>query len=111
MPAWLSSRPANTSDEFTCWADEGLYFRTAPPDSLQAQALAALMAADGAQRISILARNDPYCSGLATTRAEPAGCRNRAEPDPEDHLRSDATSYNTAIDASGSQPDAIADRL
>lgn len=57
--------PANTSDEFTCWADSGLYFRTAPPDVLQAQAVAGLMAADGNQRITILARNDPYGTGLA----------------------------------------------
>ncbi len=57
--------PANTSDEFTCWQDKGLYFRTAPPDVLQAQALAELMASDGAQRVAILARNDPYGAGLA----------------------------------------------
>ncbi len=57
--------PANTSDEFTCWQDSGLYFRTAPPDVLQAQALAELMAGDGNQRVSILARNDPYGVGLA----------------------------------------------
>jgi branched-chain amino acid transport system substrate-binding protein len=62
--------PANTSDEFTCWPDKGLYFRTAPPDSLQAQALAALMAGDGARRISILARNDPYGSGLANNTVQ-----------------------------------------
>ncbi|MEQ3552512.1 ABC transporter substrate-binding protein [Pseudonocardia nematodicida] len=57
--------PANTSDEFTCWEDAGLYFRTAPADVLQAQALSELMASDGAQRVSILARNDPYGAGLA----------------------------------------------
>lgn len=57
--------PANTSDEFTCWQDKGLFFRTAPPDVLQAQALAELMASDGAQRVAILARNDPYGAGLA----------------------------------------------
>ncbi len=57
--------PANTSDEFTCWEDSGLYFRTAPPDVLQAQALAGLIAGDGAQRVTILARNDPYGTGLA----------------------------------------------
>jgi branched-chain amino acid transport system substrate-binding protein len=57
--------PANTSDEFTCWQDAGLYFRTAPPDVLQAQALAQIIAGDGNQRVSILARNDPYGTGLA----------------------------------------------
>ncbi|MGH3785082.1 MAG: ABC transporter substrate-binding protein [Pseudonocardiaceae bacterium] len=102
--------PANTSDEFTCWPDRGLYFRTAPPDSLQAQALAALMAADGAQRISILARNDPYGSGLADNTVDnlsKAGI-------PENQIQKivydpNATSYNTEIDnVRQFNPDAIA---
>ena len=42
--------PANTSDQFTCYKDQGMYFRTAPPDTLQSQALAQTMAADGAAR-------------------------------------------------------------
>ena len=57
--------PANTSDQFVCYADGGMYFRTAPTDTLQAQALAQLIAEDGAQRVSILALNDPYGTGLA----------------------------------------------
>ena len=36
--------PANTSDKFTTYDDKGLYFRTAPPDVLQARALADLIA-------------------------------------------------------------------
>jgi branched-chain amino acid transport system substrate-binding protein len=102
--------PANTSDEFTCWPDKGLYFRTAPPDSLQSQALAALMAGDGAQRISILARNDPYGSGLANntvTNLRDAGI-------PQNQIQKiiydpNATSYNTEIDdVRQFNPDAIA---
>lgn len=102
--------PANTSDEFTCWADKGLYFRTAPPDVLQAQALAQLMADDGAQRISILARNDPYGSGLADNTEQnllDAGI-------PESELQKiiydpNAASYNTEIDQIRQfNPDAIA---
>lgn len=57
--------PANTSDQFTCYADKGQYFRTAPTDTLQAQALAQVMGQDGVQRLSILALNDPYGTGLA----------------------------------------------
>ncbi|MEX5720168.1 ABC transporter substrate-binding protein [Geodermatophilus maliterrae] len=57
--------PANTSDQFTAYADNGLYFRTAPPDVLQARALADLIAADGNNTVGILARNDPYGTGLA----------------------------------------------
>jgi branched-chain amino acid transport system substrate-binding protein len=102
--------PANTSDEFTCWPDKGLYFRTAPPDTLQAQALAALMAADGAQRISILARNDPYGSGLATNTAE--NLRKAGIPDNQIQqiiYDPNATAYNTEIDMVRQfNPDAIA---
>ena len=102
--------PANTSDEFTCWPDKGLYFRTAPPDRLQAQALAALMAGDGAQRISILARNDPYGSGLATNTEKNL----RDAGIPQNQIQKiiydpNATSYNTEIDdVRQFNPDAIA---
>ncbi|MGH3547287.1 MAG: ABC transporter substrate-binding protein, partial [Pseudonocardiaceae bacterium] len=102
--------PANTSDEFTCWPDKGLYFRTAPPDRLQAQALAALMAGDGAQRISILARNDPYGSGLADNTVQNL----RAAGIPQNQIQKiiydpNATSYNTEIDdVRQFNPDAIA---
>ncbi|PZS40462.1 MAG: amino acid ABC transporter substrate-binding protein, partial [Pseudonocardiales bacterium] len=102
--------PANTSDEFTCWPDKGLYFRTAPPDRLQAQALAALMATDGAQRISILARNDPYGSGLADNTVQNL----RAAGIPQNQIQKiiydpNATSYNTEIDdVRQFNPDAIA---
>ncbi len=102
--------PANTSDEFTCWNDKGLYFRTAPPDVLQSQALAQLIAADGAQRVSILARNDPYGAGLADNTEQnllDAGI-------PQDQIQKtiydpNATSYNTEIDDIRQfNPDAIA---
>lgn len=102
--------PANTSDEFTCWPDKGLYFRTAPPDRLQAQALAALMAGDGAQRISILARNDPYGSGLASNTEKNL----RDAGIPQNQIQKivydpNATSYNTEIDdVRQFDPDAIA---
>jgi branched-chain amino acid transport system substrate-binding protein len=102
--------PANTSDEFTCWPDKGLYFRTAPPDSLQAQALAALMAGDGARRISILARNDPYGSGLANDTVQ--NLRDAGIPQTQIQkiiYDPNATSYNTEIDDIRQfNPDAIA---
>ncbi len=62
--------PANTSDQFTTYNDNGLYFRTAPPDVLQARALADLIAADGNNTVGILARNDPYGTGLAENTVE-----------------------------------------
>jgi ABC-type branched-subunit amino acid transport system substrate-binding protein len=57
--------PANTSDQFTAYNDQGLYFRTAPPDLLQARALADLIEQDGNNTVGILATNDPYGTGLA----------------------------------------------
>src|SRR4051812_7713109 len=61
----LEFSPANTSDQFTTYNDNGLYFRTAPPDLLQAQALADLITGDGNNTVGILARNDSYGNGLA----------------------------------------------
>jgi len=61
----LEFSPANTSDEFTDYNDKDLYFRTAPPDVLQARALADLIIADGNNSVGILALNDPYGTGLA----------------------------------------------
>jgi len=61
----LEFSPANTSDTFTTYNDNGLYFRTAPPDLLQAQALADLITGDGNNTVGILALNDPYGTGLA----------------------------------------------
>ena len=57
--------PANTSDIFTTYNDNGLYVRTAPPDVLQARALSDLILEDGNNTVGILALNDPYGTGLA----------------------------------------------
>ncbi|WP_324277461.1 ABC transporter substrate-binding protein [Blastococcus brunescens] len=61
----LQISPANTSDQFTTYNDNNLYFRTAPPDTLQARALADLIIEDGNNTVGILALNDPYGTGLA----------------------------------------------
>lgn len=57
--------PANTSTELTDYPDNGLYFRTAPPDTLQGQVLADQALADGNQSICIMALQDAYGEGLA----------------------------------------------
>lgn len=59
--------PANTSDQFVCYPDKGMFFRTAPTDTLQGQALAELITQDGAQRVAVIALNDPYGTGLAAS--------------------------------------------
>lgn len=56
--------PSSTSDELTTVADKGLFFRTAPPDSLQARALADVVMRDGPHRVTVVAREDAYGLGL-----------------------------------------------
>jgi branched-chain amino acid transport system substrate-binding protein len=56
--------PSATSDELTKADDGGLFFRTSPPDVLQAQAVTNIIMRDGAQRVYILARDDSYGTGL-----------------------------------------------
>ena len=57
--------PANTSPKLTSYADNGLFFRNAPPDDLQGAVLAEVIVADGAQSVYILALDDAYGTGLA----------------------------------------------
>jgi ABC-type branched-subunit amino acid transport system substrate-binding protein len=45
--------------------DDGLYFRTAPPDGLQAAALADIIVRDGTRKLAIIYRDDAYGVGLA----------------------------------------------
>ncbi|NJP34221.1 ABC transporter substrate-binding protein [Micromonospora thermarum] len=63
--------PSNTDASLTDLDDKGLYFRTAPPDSLQGRALADVIMRDGSQKIAIVARKDSYGEGLQNiVRAE-----------------------------------------
>ncbi|MDY6999192.1 MAG: ABC transporter substrate-binding protein [Actinomycetota bacterium] len=102
--------PANTSDQFVCYPDGGMYFRTAPTDVLQAQALAQLITQDGAQRVAIMALNDPYGTGLAANTVadlEAAGI-------PSDQITKivydpNAQSFNAEVDQVREfNPDAVA---
>jgi ABC-type branched-subunit amino acid transport system substrate-binding protein len=63
--------PANTSPAFTDYADNGLYFRTAPSDVVQGAALADIMLADGAATAAFLVLNDSYGTGLQQYTIEP----------------------------------------
>lgn len=62
--------PSNTDSSLTDVDDQGLYFRTAPPDSLQGRALADVILRDGSQKIVIVARKDSYGEGLQGTVRE-----------------------------------------
>jgi branched-chain amino acid transport system substrate-binding protein len=100
--------PANTSDAFTTYDDNGLYFRTAPSDTLQGEVLGNLIAEDGNQTLGMIVLNDSYGTGLAkyvTEAFEAAGGEVVAQP-----------TYNTGDTVFDSQisevlaadPDAIA---
>jgi branched-chain amino acid transport system substrate-binding protein/neutral amino acid transport system substrate-binding protein len=60
--------PASTSPTFTDRAKkgdfQGFWFRTAPPDTFQSQALAELAKAQGYTTVSVLSVNDDYGNGL-----------------------------------------------
>jgi ABC-type branched-subunit amino acid transport system substrate-binding protein len=56
--------PSATSAAITTAPDDGLFFRTSPSDSLQAQALADVILRGGAERVYIVARDDSYGTGL-----------------------------------------------
>ena len=58
--------PSNTGSVFTTYDDNGGYYiRTAPPDSLQGQALGDLVTADGYSEVAVIALNDAYGQGFA----------------------------------------------
>jgi ABC-type branched-subunit amino acid transport system substrate-binding protein len=61
----LMISPSATSDELTSLDDKGLFFRTSPPDVLQAKALTDIVMRDGHTKIAIIARDDSYGKGLA----------------------------------------------
>lgn len=56
--------PSNTDAGLSEIDDNGLYFRSAPPDNLQGRALADVILRDGPQKIAIVARKDSYGLGL-----------------------------------------------
>jgi ABC-type branched-subunit amino acid transport system substrate-binding protein len=57
--------PSNTAATLSTVKDDGLYFRTAPPDNLQAAALADIIVRDGARKLAVIYRDDAYGDGLA----------------------------------------------
>jgi branched-chain amino acid transport system substrate-binding protein len=59
--------PANTSIALTSYPDQGLYFRTAPPDTFQGAVLGQLVSSDGHSAAAVLALQDAYGEGLAKT--------------------------------------------
>jgi ABC-type branched-subunit amino acid transport system substrate-binding protein len=56
--------PCSTADELAKVPDHGLFFRTAPPDHLQARALADIVLRDGGAKVLIINRDDAWGNGL-----------------------------------------------
>ncbi|MFZ2963744.1 MAG: ABC transporter substrate-binding protein [Rhodoglobus sp.] len=100
--------PANTSDAFTTYDDNGLYFRTAPSDVLQGEVLGNLIAEDGAQTLGLIVLNDSYGTGLAkyvTEAFEAAGGEVVAAPT----YNTGDTNFDAQIsEVLAAAPDAIA---
>ena len=57
--------PGDTSDKLSTYPAQGLYFRTVPPDVLQAKVLGSLIVASGHRSIAIMHVRDLYGVGLA----------------------------------------------
>ena len=100
--------PANTSPDFTDYADDGLYWRTAPSDILQGEVLGNQIAADGAETLGLIVLNDAYGNGLATALKETfeaAGGKVVAEAP----FNEGETIFTTQIaDVTAANPDVIA---
>ncbi|KAA9135501.1 ABC transporter substrate-binding protein [Microbacterium caowuchunii] len=100
--------PANTSDAFTTYEDNDLYFRTAPSDVLQGEVLGNLIAEDGNQTLGLLVLNDSYGTGLAkyiTESFEAAGGEVVAAPT---YNTGDTTFDAQISELLAADPDAIA---
>ncbi len=57
--------PAATSPELSTYDDNGLFFRTSPPDIYQGDVLGQFVVGDGNQTVAIMNLNDAYGNGLA----------------------------------------------
>jgi ABC-type branched-subunit amino acid transport system substrate-binding protein len=100
--------PANTSAALTPYPDKGLYFRDAPPDALQGEVLAGMIADDGHTSLGLIVLNDPYGTGLADAivdnfEASGGEVVERVEYDPQ------ASTFDAEVQRiADADPDAIA---
>lgn len=65
----LQVSASNTSTKLSTYSDKGLYFRTAPSDVYQGRVVGETAIEDGAETMSILARQDAYGTSLADQAA------------------------------------------
>ncbi|MEU6717326.1 ABC transporter substrate-binding protein [Nonomuraea sp. NPDC046802] len=99
--------PTATADQLTDADDDGLYFRTVAPDSIQGDVLAKLIAADGGRRVGVLALDDPYGTGLSERIRRSLENRGITDLHTETYDTFD-TSYTTEVEnIKDSAPDTI----
>ncbi|SIT87746.1 ABC transporter substrate-binding protein [Microbacterium sp. RU33B] len=103
----ITFSPANTSLDFTSWDDNGLYFRTAPSDTLQGEVLGNLVAEDGHENVAVLYLNDSYGTGLNEVFQETFSAAGGTVVEEQSYNTGD-TSFDAQISAiTASNPDAI----
>jgi branched-chain amino acid transport system substrate-binding protein len=101
----LTCSGSDTSSPLEPDITKGHYFRTAPPDTIQALALAELVLADGHNRPAVLFREDTYGDGIATplVRALEAGgakvTDEAYDPDAATHTREIERAVTAKTDA------------
>ena len=100
--------PANTATELSDYSD--FFFRTAPPDSVQGNALANLILEDGHESVGFLVFNEDYGTGLRDVikkTIEDAG-GTVTYGNPGDEFDPASTNFSADVEAvTASDPDAI----
>ncbi len=102
--------PANTAVDLSGYSP--YYFRTAPPDTIQGNALGQLVSSDGYQKVGFLVFNDTYGTGLRdvvqqTIEAAGGQCTYGCKGD-GDEFPAGQTTFSTEVGAVlATNPDAI----
>lgn len=102
--------PANTAVALSGYSD--FYFRTAPPDGIQGNALGSLISSDGYQRVAFIVFSDTYGTGLRdvveeTVVAAGGECTYGCKGD-GDEFPAGQTTFSSEVSAAvNSNPDAI----
>lgn len=102
--------PANTAVALSGYSD--FYFRTAPPDGIQGNALGSLISSDGYSRVAFIVFSDTYGTGLRdvveeTIVANGGECTYGCQGD-GDEFPAGQTTFSSEVNAAvSSNPDAI----
>ncbi len=102
--------PANTAVDLSGYAP--FYFRTAPPDSIQGNALGTLITSDGFQKVGFLVFQDTYGTGLRnqvqeTVEASGGQCVYGCQGDGDEFQPGQTTFSSDVTGVTNANPDAI----